>query len=201
LSRKSGASSCEPEDCLHNVYPLDLGYLGGENGGVAVADLLNFNPSRKLDFSSGRPLQFDPRRSLEFDPRRVLDFVPNRDLGFGRRGVVFRGYVCPICGALVTENAPRCSECGAIFDSTPRASKPRTPEQEPSPLKQKRPDVAPSPRRPPKAIFCAFCGVRLKETDAFCWNCGTKAVGATDVTKLPPQKRPIARDWSDSKGR
>src|SRR5207247_10944679 len=91
-----------------------------------MADLLNFNPNRKLEFDSGRPLEFDARRPLEFDAGRDLEFQPNRDLGFGRRGVVFRGYVCAICGSLVTEDAMRCTGCGAVFEpapgSPPRAS-------------------------------------------------------------------------------
>src|SRR5438552_10853028 len=89
-----------------------------------MADLLNFNPNRKLEFDSGRPLEFDARRPLEFDAGRDLEFQPNRDLGFGRRGVVFRGYVCPICGSLVTGDAKRCTECGAVFDPAPRSASP-----------------------------------------------------------------------------
>src|SRR5207237_1552425 len=89
-----------------------------------MADLLNFNPNRKLEFDSGRPLEFDARRPLEFDAGRDLEFQPNRDLGFGHRGVVFRGYVCPICGSLVTEDAKRCTECGAVFDPAPRSAPP-----------------------------------------------------------------------------
>src|SRR5438046_8861118 len=89
-----------------------------------MADLLNFNPSRKLEFDVGRPLEFDARRPLEFDAGRDLEFQPNRDLGFGRRGVVFRGYVCPICGSLVTEDAKRCTGCGGVFDAAPRAAAP-----------------------------------------------------------------------------
>jgi hypothetical protein len=166
-----------------------------------LADLLNFNPVRELDFATGRPLQFDPRRPLEFDSLRGLDFIPNRDLGFGRRGVVFRGFVCPICGALATENAKRCSECGAIFDSSPRATEPSTPIQPPSPTQRKRNETASSGRQPSRVAFCGSCGVKLKETDAFCWNCGARRVDSTDVIKLPPQKKPVTRDWRGPKGR
>src|SRR5688572_9591682 len=102
-----------------------------------MGDLLNFKPYRALEFGADRPLQFDPWRSLAFDPRRELGFAPNRDLGFGHRGVVFRGFVCPICGALVTEDAKRCIECGAVFDSTPRAAEPSTPTRAKAPGKPK----------------------------------------------------------------
>ncbi len=114
---------------LHNVYVATAGYLAHQVEGVG--ELLNFNPDRKLTFDSGRPLEFDPRRRLEFDPGRGLEFSQNRDLGFGRRGVVFRGYVCPICGSLVTETATRCTECGAVFEGPPRASRPPTAGREP----------------------------------------------------------------------
>jgi Double zinc ribbon len=164
-----------------------------------LGDLLNFNPNRKLAFDVGRPLQFDSRRRLGFDPKRELGFAPNRNLGFGRRGVVFRGFVCPICGALVTEDAIRCGECGAVFESSPRASGPSTPPREkPAPKPKVRPATPPTVL--PKAAFCAFCGVELKATDMFCWNCGTQRVDSAEVTRLPARK-PVARERRESRRR
>jgi len=174
-------------------------WLGSVEG---MADLLNFNPSRKLEFDVGRPLEFDARRPLEFDAGRDLEFQPNRDLGFGRRGVVFRGYVCPICGSLVTEDAKRCTECGAVFDPAPRSASPpaAVPAKSPStPTKSMKP-TAPTAKgaSPASTVYCPFCDVRLKKTDGFCWNCGAKMGGASEAVKLPPQKtQPVSRDWRE----
>src|SRR5207247_4562157 len=137
-----------------------------------MADLLNFNPSRKLEFDVGRPLEFDARRPLEFDAGRDLEFQPNRDLGFGRRGVVFRGYVCPICGSLVTEDAKRCTECGAVFDPAPSSAPPpaAVPAESPSPPTHSMKARAASCQgaTPASTVYCPFCGVRL-ETAAGFW--------------------------------
>ncbi|HLB67837.1 MAG TPA: hypothetical protein VJN63_05170 [Thermoplasmata archaeon] len=166
-----------------------------------MADLLNFNPYRGLEFDSSRPLEFDSGRPLQFDSARNLEFQPNRDLGFGRRGVVFRGYVCPICGSLVSEDAERCTECGAVFESTPRAARPPASApatSAPAPAKISRP--IPPPARVAASdssiIYCAFCGVKLKRSDSFCWNCGTRTNGSSEAVKLPAKKSPpVARDW------
>ncbi len=87
---------------------------------------LNFDPNREVDFNWGRPVDFDPNRGLEFNP--------DRDLGFGKRGIVFRGFVCPVCGSGVTETDPSCPQCGAVFEPQPTsrikagaAPKPTTP--------------------------------------------------------------------------
>ena len=82
-----------------------------------MANLLNFNSSRDLGFSHVRELQFDLNRALVFDANRELTFHPNRDLGFGKRGVLFRGYVCENCGAIVAVDATSCDECGAVFEA------------------------------------------------------------------------------------
>ena len=174
-------------------------WLGSVEG---MADLLNFNPSRKLEFDVGRPLEFDARRPLEFDAGRDLEFQPNRDLGFGRRGVVFRGYVCPICGSLVTEDAKRCTECGAVFDPAPRSASPpaAVPAKSPSPPTKSLKPTAPTAKgaTPASTVYCPFCGVRLKKTDGFCWNCGAKMGGASEAVKLPQQKtQPVTRDWRE----
>ena len=167
-----------------------------------MADLLNFNPYRNLEFDSSRPLEFDSRRPLEFSPGRTLEFQANRDLGFGRRGVVFRGYVCPICGSLVTEDAKRCMECGAVFESNPRAAGPPAGTATATPGKPGKP-IPPASKpgsSPAPMVYCAFCGVKLKKADTFCWNCGAKTTGSTEAVKLPANKTPSAtRDWREGR--
>jgi hypothetical protein len=81
-----------------------------------MANLLNFNATRDLGFSHMRELQVDLNRALNFDLNRELVFNPDRDLGFGKRGVLFRGYVCENCGAIVSVDATSCDECGAVFE-------------------------------------------------------------------------------------
>lgn len=178
-----------------------------------MGELLNFNPSRNLEFDSSRSLEFDVGRSLSFDAGRPLEFHPNRDLGFGHRGIVFRGYVCPICGALVAEDAPQCAECGTVFDRRPRASAPPVPTASPAPPKEgaraepwraqrEAPPLAetpatrtPSPPPRPES-YCAYCGAKLHRGDAFCWNCGARSAGATEAVKLPSQKAErVTREW------
>ena len=172
-----------------------------------MPDILGFNPNRPLEFDPRRGVDFNPNRPLEFDPRRSLEFQPNRDLGFGRRGVVFRGFVCPICGALTTETAVKCSECGANFEGSPSKMGSAPPQAEAVPV---RPDLAtppittpsPSPVREtvhasvpaaPSAAerrskFCAFCAARLWENDAFCWNCGARLSGGAATAGLPHRR-------------
>src|SRR5438309_1022714 len=165
-----------------------------------MAGLLNFDSNRKLDFDVGRPLEFDVRRPLDFDSARPLEFQPNRDLGFGRRGVVFRGYVCPICGSLVTEDSKRCTECGTVFDSDPRAAGPPAgiPTTGPAlPPKSTSPmPLTAKTGAPTSTVYCVLCGARPQPADGFCWNCGTKQGGATGTARVPGKKTPPAtRDW------
>jgi len=77
-----------------------------------MPEVLEFNPNRDLGFDPNRGLQFDANRDLGFDPGRDLGFAIGRDLGFGKRGPVFRGYVCPICGAQVTPANSTSGSCG-----------------------------------------------------------------------------------------
>ncbi len=94
-----------------------------------MPDVLEFNPNRDLAFNPNRDRLFDPERNLLFDPQRSLDFDPGRDLPFGKRGVVFRGFICPICGASrsgwtwsfsAREGAARC--CGSATRRPARCS-------------------------------------------------------------------------------
>ena len=164
-----------------------------------MGDILNFSPDRKLEFDVHRPLEFDSRRPLEFDARRDLEFHVNRDLGFGRRGVVFRGYVCPICGALVSPDANRCNECGTVFDGGPRVARPPTA----SPATHEARSVVPKKAEKvptPTTVYCAFCGVKLKRSDAFCWNCGARSTGSSEVVRLPARKTSsVTKDWRSEK--
>src|SRR5437773_12481900 len=80
-----------------------------------MANLLNFDSNREIGFSYHRTLNFELARDLNFDLNRELYFHPNRDLGFGKRGVLFRGYERPNCRAIVSADATPCDECGAVF--------------------------------------------------------------------------------------
>ncbi len=168
-----------------------------------MAGYLNFDPNRKIGFDPSRPLEFDTGRPLEFQPSRELEFQPNRDLGFGRRGVVFRGYICPICGALVAPDAKSCNECGTVFEGPPTPPPPAPPAPPAAPPPGKKPPAAKPPVPPPKkpatrpgVAFCAYCGVQLHTGDEFCWNCGARATGKSEVVRLPSKKQESAtREW------
>ena len=168
-----------------------------------MAGYLNFDPNRELEFEPGRPLGFDSGRPLNFDPSRELEFQPNRDLGFGHRGVVFRGYICPICGALVAPDATMCNECGAVFEGPP-APPPPAPPKTPGrrPTSRQSPTGNPAALKAPSVAYCAYCGVKLHAGDSFCWNCGAVAKRGSEVVKLPPKKTESAmRAWQPSKER
>ena len=173
-----------------------------------MAGYLNFDPNRKLEFEVGRPLEFEPGRALEFQPTRELEFQPNRDLGFGHRGVVFRGYICPICGALVAPDSTSCNECGAVFEGPPTPPPPPKPAEPPAGRRRGTPRPgAPAPSTPaappkPSVAFCPYCGVKLHAGDAFCWNCGARMGSGTEAVKLPPRKtEPVTREWRRPKER
>lgn len=155
-----------------------------------MPDVLGFDPDRDLRFDPRRELRFSPGRARRFDPGRDLKFNPNRDLPFGRRGVVFRGYVCPVCGAAVTADEPSCTECGAVFEVKKGAPPKRKASQAPAqayPPPPPPPEVRappPPPVRsyppPPKRIEtqgCVYCGARVSAADVFCWNCGNRMYG------------------------
>ncbi len=172
-----------------------------------MAGYLNFDPNRKLEFEPGRPLTFDSSRPLDFLFSRELEFQPNRDLGFGQRGVVFRGYICPICGALVAPDATNCNECGTVFEGPPTPPPPKPPAAPPGrrPPAVKTPAAAPkrpAPPAKPGILYCAYCGVQLHTGDTFCWNCGAQAKGVAEVVKLPKKRtEPATREWRRSEER
>lgn len=156
-----------------------------------MPEVLDFNPNREIGFDPNRGLEFDSNRKLGFDPGRDRGFQPGRDLGFGKRGPVFRGYVCPICSAQVTPDQPSCTECGAVFETKGRADEaPAQPRAQAPALPLVSPPEArgrarpPPPARaypqPPKRVdssFCSFCGARLAAADTFCWQCGNNVGG------------------------
>jgi predicted amidophosphoribosyltransferase len=84
------------------------------------AKLLSFETRRTLNFNSSRALSIPVGRRLQFDLNRELGFDASRRLPFGRRGVLFRGYVCPVCGAAVLIDAKECDECGVAFAAAPQ---------------------------------------------------------------------------------
>src|SRR6266571_733032 len=151
-----------------------------------MPNVLEFDSNRDLVFKPNRERGFDPGRPLLFDAGRDRDFLPNRDLPFGKRGVVFRGFICPICGVSVTADQPACTDCGAVFDRTPTTRTPppvpppivahKVPVQEGAQPRGPHPPVRAYPP-PPKRIEmhnCPFCGARLAANDAFCWSCGNR---------------------------
>jgi len=170
-----------------------------------MGDILNFNPDRPRSFDPNHERSFDSGRTLTFAPNRSLDFDPGRDLAFGHRGVVFRGFICPICGSQTTEDATKCTECGASFEHDLRAAGPTVPIQAKGiahrqEFRPPEPEATPGPKPPSK--FCVFCGATLKAGDGFCWNCGSRAVGNVKTVKLPEEKAErVTRDWANPKER
>jgi hypothetical protein len=180
-----------------------------------LGQLLNFNPDRGLGFDASDGVDFDPRRERLFDHDRDLQFNQDRDLGFGKRGPVFRGFICPACGAAVTETQSSCAECGASFLLSPSERNPAVPSKQPRaakrPPKQKsrkseplsdQPAVSP-PAAPaassPAAGACSRCGARVLTTDTFCWNCGARFGQSESVPLGPQSKEPSAtRDWRET---
>jgi len=85
--------------------------------------MLNFNSDRELKFDTRRGLDFDTQRNLLFNSDRELGFDVDRDLGIRNRGVVFRGYLCPVCGASVAKDASDCDECSVRFKPMEESTK------------------------------------------------------------------------------
>lgn len=163
---------------------------------------LHFNPDRNLLFNVRRNLQFTPNRELQFNVDRKLMFDLNRDLPFGKRGIVFRGYVCPVCGGLVSPDAASCNECGVKFKVRQK--------------KKSRQKV----RSEPKAVSCPTCALKISRKSTFCPRCGTNVKKAleyrqklkfqregkatrdysgTERIRLSPRKEKtsVTRDWNE----
>ena len=167
-----------------------------------MANLLNFDSNREIGFSYHRTLNFELARDLNFDLNRELYFQPNRDLGFGKRGVLFRGYECPNCRAIVSAGATSCDECGAVFQAatvvgvptkaptvmileSKERSGPSTPaplqspppaEARPAPIPRSLPVPAPLP--PPTPAYTAAPPAASgagASSSRFCPNCGARS--------------------------
>jgi len=173
--------------------------------------LLNFNVNRNLKFKEFRGVSFNLNRERGFNPNRDMFFDSNRDLGFGKRGVVFRGYVCPVCGAPVAKDASECDECNVQFQKvTTRKEKrsqkknwsrgerhtkpPKKSASKKSPTRKSPPkSPASSPKAPSKKVAkqrrstfqCPVCGKQLYVGTSKCPGC--------DVAFDIGQKAPVAR--------
>ena len=133
-----------------------------------------------------------------------MSFFSNRDLGFGKRGKIFRGYVCSACEAPVTLLDKQCTQCGAVFETNVQTTAKKQPK--------------PKPRVPGKS-FCTYCGSQVDTAHAYCGKCGMRirtftkkdekaeagGRGGTDETKgyatmkLPERKvKKTVMDWSET---
>ena len=156
------------------------------------AKLLGFSASRALNFNSSRALSIPIDRQLQFDSDRDLSFDFSRELPYGKRGVLFRGYACPVCGAGVYADAKRCDECGVAFAAPqaeripPKATKTKSqdyreqknmqsrkaPQQ---PVKKAQPMAAP-PIRKPTTFQCPVCNAPVPVGSASCPKCTVQFV-------------------------
>ncbi len=130
--------------------------------------LLKFNVNRNLNFDPYRDVGFDLDRRLDFDLDRALSFDPGRDLEQIRlRGIVFRGYICPHCGALVAPDKGRCAEC--LWDLDVVIKKNLTSEEFVD-------VVLPAPKKskdPAEGFACDVCGRIIAHGEPKCSGCGT----------------------------
>ena len=168
--------------------------------------LLTFNVNRDLKFQVFRGVDFNIRRNLAFDLNRELVFDLNRDLGFGKRGVVFRGYVCPICGAPVAKDAANCDECGVKFEQTITRKEKRSQkktwdrgERQRKPPASKKSKSKKSPPKPPaskqrRSTFqCPVCGKLLYVGATKCPGCDVTFSSGQKVPAAQKPSRPPAR--------
>src|SRR2546428_5246337 len=167
-----------------------------------MANLLNFDSNREIGFSYHRTLNFELARDLNFDLTRELYSQPNRPFGFGRRGVLSRGYECPNCRAIVSAGATSCDECGAVFQAATVVgvptkaptvmileSKERSGPSIPAPLQSPPPAEArpapiprslpvPAPLPPPTPAYTAAPPAASgagASSSRFCPNCGARS--------------------------
>ncbi len=98
-------------------------------------------------------------RPLGFNPNRSLSFVPNRDLGFGKKGRIFRGYVCSACEAAVSALDTQCTQCGAIFETKAQITAKKEPKTQPQASGK---------------TFCTYCGSQIEAAHSYCGKCGMR---------------------------
>lgn len=165
------------------------------------AKLLGFSASRTLNFNSSRALSIPLGRQLQFDSDRDLSFDSSRELPYGKRGVLFRGYACPVCGAGVYAEAKQCDECGVAFaapqePNLPAKAQPsksqdyREQKNMPSrqaarqPIKKAQPLATPPPRKP-STFQCPVCNAQVAAGSTTCPNCSVQFV--FQATPPPPE--------------
>jgi hypothetical protein len=156
------------------------------------AKLLGFSASRTLNFNSSRALSIPIGRQLQFDSDRDLSFDFSRELPYGKRGVLFRGYACPVCGGQVYAEAKQCDECGVAFAAPEEAGVPAKPTQSKSqdfreqknmasrlptnqPIKKAQPLAAP-PVRKPTTFQCPVCNTQVQNGSSSCPKCTVQFV-------------------------
>ena len=167
--------------------------------------LLSFNINRDLKFKVFRGVQFNVNRNLAFDSDRDLFFDLDRDLGFGKRGVIFRGYVCPACGAPVAKDAAECDECNIQFEQTitrkekrsqkkswDRGKRQRTSPKKSSSAKKSAPK-SPASKTRRSTFQCPVCDKLLYVGASKCPGC--------DVTFSTGQKVPVTKKPAKPKAR
>ena len=155
--------------------------------------LLNFNLDRELNFHAYRNIDIDAERALEFNLNRAISCDLNRDLGFGKRGIIFRGYVCPVCKASIAADAAQCDECGVTFLKNTETTKKKTTTKSKQKTKIKPPvRKAPKQRANKKTIpktakkirdtfMCPICGIPLYVGTASCPGCGLMFSSSAEV--------------------
>ncbi len=165
--------------------------------------LLSFNINRDLKFKAFRGVGFNLNRNLAFDSDRDLLFDSSRDLGFGKRGVIFRGYVCPVCGAPVAKDAAECDECDVRFERTVTRKEKRSQKkswdrgkrQRTSPKKSgsaKKSSPKPPASKTRRSTFqCPVCGKLLYVGASRCPGCDV--IFNTDTRKAKSPPKPQAR--------
>ncbi|MBI5000755.1 MAG: zinc ribbon domain-containing protein [Euryarchaeota archaeon] len=162
---------------------------------------LSFKTRRSLTFQTSRPLDFDFRRELAFSTNRPLNFDFRRGVPFGKRGVTFRGYVCPVCSVAVLPDAKSCDQCGTLFviEDAARVPPPRSPNVVKSAQKARYfacvrcnaslpvgarqcgkcgtlfSSSAPPPPPPPAmgVVFCPGCDLKVASDSDYCPQCGS----------------------------
>ena len=107
-------------------------------------------------------------------------------------------YLCPGCGAFVSENASKCPNCGEVLDSAPDEDLPISPNEPVDSETQAEIDslelltAEPEVESEPVTLFlCSACGAFTGGDASTCPNCGASM---RDDEETEPQKLPGAPD-------